>query len=750
MFRVGWKRAGYVGVLGAIAALLAGCGGATPVDGKDACGGRCGELASCDEPSGQCFCEAMTFGDPELACVPHDDLCQAAEAEAGHGVCRHVLDDPEVWTTFSIGHSIEPGLRRGLKYLAPSGAAAELPLVFGDTNWYRFHYCLIAKGFPELFPQAEYEDYLRLVIDADTRDYYGGTLSELADDGTGVPKYVFTIETHDDEQLDAKQINSVYLQMRARFGLGELSYTPDSPVQQQWLESLGDVPFPVRVIEAGPEVAYEAYTTGLAYGRVRRLHADDLPATGPLPFGWQDVLVIDHAPTSLAASMAASVTGDRQDVLSHLNVLSSLRGTPNFHVVDALTVFEPYDGKLVRIEALANYYSVREASLEEAQAFWAEQRPHVEVGEPPDFAFVDVTGLDDVDVASPEARSLSISRYGSKATGVAVLRHVADPEHVVAGMGLAMGAYHAFMASNTWVAPVPGGGSETLSYQATIERWLTDEGFRTDPALRAEWLTLLGDEIVEQGVVDPAVLELVRDRARATFGSDTIMLRFRSSSNAEDSLAFNGAGLYASASGCPLDVDRDAPSSMCDPSDKGKPVDRAIKKVWASLWGQPAFEEREYYQMDHLQVGMGMLINPRFSGEAANGVAFTGNPTDITDPRFTINVQLGETPVVDGTPGVVAELDRVRIGADSVEIDRVQASSLVDKGEHVLSDGQLTELARLLASIEAVYPVDGTPPSGTKLMLDTEFKITPDGVVVLKQVRPFVARPYVPGGDQCR
>lgn len=699
--------------------LLAACRDEPPGDVSDPCAGACGEGATCDPASAQCYCEAMSSGDPTIACIPHADMCAAAEAEVGHGVCRHVLDDPEVWTRFSIGHSIEPGLRRGLKYLAPAGAEAELPLVFGDTNWYRFHYCMMAKPFAALFPHADYDDYLRLVIDADTREYFGGTLSELADDDAGARQFVFTVETHDDEQLSIAQINGVYLQMRARFGLGQLAYTPDSPIQQQWLASLGEVPFPVRVVEAGPEVAYEAYTTGLAYGRVQRVHADEIDPDAPLPFGWQDIVVIDHPPLSLTASMAAAVTEDRQDVLSHLNVLSSLRGTPNLHVQDALDVFAPYDGALVRLEALGNYYSIREAELAEAQAFWAEHRPQVEVGQAPDFAFVDVVDLDQVDVAAREARAQAIARFGTKATGIAVLRHIADPTHVVAGMGLAMGAYGEFMRDNTWAAPVPGGTSETLSYQATIERWLADEGFRTDPALRAQWLGMLGDEIVEHGVVDPALLELVRTRAVESFGSDAIMLRFRSSSNAEDSLAFNGAGLYTSASGCPRDVDRDAPASACDAGDHGKPMDRAIKKVWASLWGLPAFEERKYYQMDHLQVGMGVQINPRFSDEAANGVAFTGNPTDLADPRFTIDVQLGETPVVDNTPGVVAELDRVALDGDGVAIERVQASSLVPAGGHVLDDAQLGELARLLADVAAAFPIDGTPPPGTKVMLDT-------------------------------
>ena len=59
------------------------------------------------------------------------------------------------------------GLRRGAKYLAPAHPGARLPVVFGDTNWYRFHYCLMAGAFEPQFPGATYEDYERLVIERD-------------------------------------------------------------------------------------------------------------------------------------------------------------------------------------------------------------------------------------------------------------------------------------------------------------------------------------------------------------------------------------------------------------------------------------------------------------------------------------------------------------------------------------------------------------------------------------------------------
>lgn len=746
-----WTRA-LAGV--AVLAVVAGLGCKTEPaaeGGGDACEGACGRGAACDEPTGTCYCGAGTWGDPLAACEPHADVCAEAEARVGHSACVHELHDDTTWTRLSIGHSVVKGLRRGAKYLAPAHPGARLPVVFGDTNWYRFHYCLMAGAFEPQFPGATYEDYERLVIERDTQELFGGTVSEL--DVDGPPQYVFTIEARrtPEAQLTALEIHGVYLQLRDRFSLGTLSYTPDGEVQTEALAALGETPFPVRLVDEGTAPAYEAYTTGLAYGRVTLLSRDELEGGGPPPFGWQDVVVVDEPPETLEGVMAASITAARQDVLTHLNVLASLRGTPNVHVEDALEVLAPYEGQLVRIEALADYYTIREASLAEAQAHWEATRPNVEPGAPPDFAFTDVVALDGLDVGDPAARLLAVSRFGSKATGLAVLRAIAPPEHVTPGMGVPMGAYRSFMESNAWEAPVAG-GTEALSYAQTIERWLDEEAFRTDPSVRSVRLAALRREIEDHGVVEPALLDAIRERAVEVLGSEAVMLRFRSSSNAEDSLEFNGAGLYASASGCALDEPGvGAGASACDPSSEPKPMEGAIKEVWASLWGTAAFEEREYYQIDHRLVGMGMLVNQRFADEAANGVAFTGNPTDSTDPRMTINVQIGEVPVVDATPGVVAELDRVRVeGGAVVGIDREIASTLVPPGEVVLDDAQLTELALLLAQVAADYPVDGTPPPGTRVLLDTEFKLTPAGELVLKQARPFAARPYVPGGDQCR
>ena len=77
--------------------------------------------------------------------------------------------------------------------------------------------------------------------------------------------------------------------------------------------------------------------------------------------------------------------------------------------------------------------------------------------------------------------------------------------------------------------------------------------------------------------------------------SPTKKLRFRSSTNVEDTRYFVGAGLYDSFSGCILDDTDgdDVGPSHCDPDEPNeRGVFRAIRKVYASFYNLNAYLER--------------------------------------------------------------------------------------------------------------------------------------------------------------
>jgi hypothetical protein len=37
-----------------------------------------------------------------------------------------------------------------------------------------------------------------------------------------------------------------------------------------------------------------------------------------------------------------------------------------------------------------------------------------------------------------------------------------------------------------------------------------------------------------------------------------------------------------------------------------------MKKVWSQVWNPRAYEEREYFSMNHLAVGMALLVHANF------------------------------------------------------------------------------------------------------------------------------------------
>lgn len=149
-----------------------------------------------------------------------------------------------------------------------------------------------------------------------------------------------------------------------------------------------------------------------------------------------------------------------------------------------------------------------------------------------------------------------------------------------------------------------------MTFEETISSWLTDDAFLLDAAVRLDRLLKL-QNTMESAVVPADIISQIGDRILKVFGSSTKMVRFRSSSNAEDSLSFSGAGLYDSTCAClanELDSDEGG-TSNCD-RDKGKErtLQRALTKVWASLWNNKAFEEKQWYGIDHRSVQMAIRV----------------------------------------------------------------------------------------------------------------------------------------------
>jgi len=160
------------------------------------------------------------------------------------------------------------------------------------------------------------------------------------------------------------------------------------------------------------------------------------------------------------------------------------------------------------------------------------------------------------------------------------------------------------------------------------------------------------------------------------------------------------------------------------------------------VWSYRAFDEREYYSINHLDIGMALLCHRGFPDEQANGVAVTGNIYDLAglEPAFYVNVQLGEESVVFPEEGVTTDIYLHYWEQAGQPVVYLGHSSLVDEDETVLSHNQVYELGLALDALHdyffEVYGGDGF------YAMDVEFKFdTPEGAdepqVFVKQARPY-------------
>lgn len=676
-----------------------------------------------------------------LACGPADTdtdgvgACDAASARYGARVCVDEVPDSDTWRGIAVPGGGE--IVRITKFVVPAREDARVDTLFMDAHTFQLHYDALTQGFPAQFGAVTPVQYLDLVLDPVGRELLVGGVEELRTDAE--PVYAFTVL--DDVAVPAATVTeadviAVHDALSARWGLAPLAFRPSTP-NQQLASARWDLPF--DVVGLAP-VAYEAYATGVGFGTVRHYDAVAFAAAEQAAgYGYQDVLFLDETPVDVERPISAAVTGTRQAPLSHLAVRSAARGTPDCYVADLGTLTAQWEGQLVRVECGASALSVRAATSEEASAFWASLRPPPLVIDPPDTGPAPLIGLLAMPVGDAPARELARRRYGGKATNLATLYQGVDPALQLQGFAVPMRAYDAFVNTGGWTVDL-GDGLGLHTFAETIEVWHQDPVFLADAAVRRQRLDALRSAM-EAAPVDPALLVEVGAAVQATWGNTTTTVRFRSSSNAEDALAFSGAGLYDSASGCVADdLDADAVGpSRCDPDRADeRTVEDALREVWASLWTTRAWEERDWYGIDGRSVTMGVLANTRTEGERANLVAFTGDPRS-QDDRTRIDAQAGEIEVVSADPDVVPESLFVEVAdGEVVDVQWLTWSSEVPFGTPVLTDAEVATVATSLWAVAQWFPVDEPVPDGHSVLWDTEWKVEADGRVIIKQIRPYL------------
>lgn len=466
-------------------------------------------------------------------------------------------------------------------------------------------------------------------------------------------------------------------------------------------------------------LVYQPLNCKQSYGYLRRVPASRLDSVPPGP---TDIVVLDGPALDIPA-VAGLISPDFQTPLSHLNVLCKNRGTPYLAMkgiwMDSLIL--ALENQLVRFEVFQDSFRLTPADLNEATKFWESLRRGKVQKLKPNLKSSALQPLERLGLHT-------LNLVGGKASNFAILSRLAEDSHGkfrVPEGGFAI-PFHWYWAH-----------FEASGARVLAERLIRDPRAKADTRLLRQRLLEIQGAMLSHPV-DTALVGMVEQRIRRS--SPTLRMRFRSSTNAEDIEGFNGAGLYESRTGIV--------------GDTARPVARAIREVWASLWNIRAYQEREYFQIDHLHCAMGLLVHRGFPDERANGVAITKNLYRPDYYGFVINVQAGETSVVSPPPGV--ECDQLICYSDS-DLDFYKKKRVVEYitygnqngGVPVLTPDEVVLLTEQLAAIKKrYYELKGNHSTGyfdetairsyNRFALDLEFKLDgADRVLYIKQVRPY-------------
>lgn len=529
---------------------------------------------------------------------------------------------------------------------------------------------------------------------------------------------IWALEIAPYDTASAELITTLHAQVAASAWFGPaLAFHPTSAAVAVEAAKLSGIRV-VTTDEIYQGIGYQPLNLATAMGKLRFLSAADLAT---VYVSYQDIVVLDNVPNDISV-VSGIITEEFQTPLSHINVLSRNRKTPNMGLKGATTntTLRALDGQWIELDVSATAWSVRAVTSSQAAAYWESKRPDPVVLQGVDM---DVRDLRDIErvvvelstVSLRDAIKAAIPAFGGKCAHYAVMYGTAD---IPIRKAFCIPAYHywKFMEDNgLW---------------ARVNTMLADPSFRDDAAVRDTQLAALR-AAMEAAPVDQALQDTLRAKIAADYPGLT--LRFRSSTNSEDLDGFPCAGCYESHTG--------------DPADWEDVLD-AIRETWASIWLFRTFEERAYNGIDHTSVVMALLVHHNFPDEEANGVAVTANPFDPSglQPGFYVNVQYGgAVEVVHPPAGTTSDQIIYLFDQPGQPVSYLSHSNIVAPGQTVLSNTQLYELGLALSAIHRRFSPAYGPASGNDgwYAMDVEFKFDGDeGEVpklVVKQARPYPA-----------
>lgn len=363
---------------------------------------------------------------------------------------------------------------------------------------------------------------------------------------------------------------------------------------------------------------------GVAVGKLVFVPAGKEEST---PLSFQDIAVFEKLPLRVPI-VNGIITLEPQTPLSHVNLLAKNRGTLNIYLQDwkDLPQLKENVGKLVKITGKGEKIAITPQTLTEAKTFWEGQKQLQVFIPKPNF---EVKKL--VSFGTKNEVEQKVNCIGAKAANYAIL-HQNFPKNVRKGFAIPFYFYQ---------ETIKECGADLL-----ITNFLTRKKDLSEIA-RKNYLEKIRNTI-KTGEVSENLLQQLRILVENEFMGTNI--RLRSSTNCEDLAQFNGAGLYESK-GVKTPKFGTTKENWADFE---LILQKNILNVYASLWNEEAYLEREFYQIKQEETGMAILINESYKNEYANGVAIT-IPAEKGAYSIFINSQAGEHLVTNPEDGEVAE-----------------------------------------------------------------------------------------------
>jgi hypothetical protein len=318
-------------------------------------------------------------------------------------------------------------------------------LYFINTKKYPLHYefaleHLSATGDLPLVPsQAEFNDNYftsqrRFILGAVT--YY---------EGPG--EWVYEISPYDTASAEMIRDSFEMIRDSAYFGK-DLKFHPTGGAVEDTAEELeGEIPMiTTTIIYDG--ISYQALNLGTSCGRLVFMTADQL-ATSHVSF--QDIVVLDAVPNDITVAQGI-VTEEFQTPLSHVNVLSQNRGTPNMALrgVFDSEEFRALEGEWVELTVGAFDYSIEAIDSSAAEDCIIKPDP-IDIT-PMNLDVTELTDIEtlydpDSDVPLREQVSANVPAFGGKASHYGPLAHI-EEANAPKAFAIPVYYYNQFMVEN--------------------------------------------------------------------------------------------------------------------------------------------------------------------------------------------------------------------------------------------------------------------------------------------------------------